>query len=116
VNTCDVCGRFVCALCDINLNRRHLCPGCLEPDPSRPGGNALETRRVCYDQVALLVATLPILMVWITLVTAPVALYLCVRHWRAPGSLLPRSRIRFGAACVIALLQVAVWLAVFGVV
>src|ERR1044071_2257196 len=27
---CDVCGRFLCALCDIELNDQHLCPGCLQ--------------------------------------------------------------------------------------
>src|SRR5512135_125658 len=27
---CAECGRFLCALCDLELNGRHLCPGCLE--------------------------------------------------------------------------------------
>src|SRR5512140_3781205 len=27
---CDNCGRFLCSLCDVELNGRHLCPMCLE--------------------------------------------------------------------------------------
>jgi hypothetical protein len=27
---CSVCGRFLCALCDVEFNNRHLCPMCLE--------------------------------------------------------------------------------------
>src|SRR5215204_468204 len=28
--TCEKCGRFVCALCDMPLGGRHLCPKCLD--------------------------------------------------------------------------------------
>src|SRR5262245_9590695 len=27
---CSRCGRFLCALCDVDLNGEHLCPSCLE--------------------------------------------------------------------------------------
>src|SRR5258708_7514078 len=27
---CAFCGRFVCALCDVELNGEHICPVCLE--------------------------------------------------------------------------------------
>src|SRR5437868_4454851 len=27
---CDLCGRFLCALCDLELGGQHLCPSCLE--------------------------------------------------------------------------------------
>jgi len=27
---CESCGRFLCALCDLELNGKHVCPACLE--------------------------------------------------------------------------------------
>src|SRR5438128_1733856 len=27
---CDACGRFLCALCDCELQGKHFCPACLE--------------------------------------------------------------------------------------
>src|SRR5580658_8979442 len=30
VVACESCGRFLCALCDLDLNGQHLCPGCLD--------------------------------------------------------------------------------------
>src|SRR4029077_2679455 len=27
---CDSCGRFLCALCDVDWGGKHFCPGCLE--------------------------------------------------------------------------------------
>ncbi|MEO7298832.1 MAG: hypothetical protein ABI042_09680, partial [Verrucomicrobiota bacterium] len=27
---CDSCGRFLCALCDVDFNGQHVCPTCLE--------------------------------------------------------------------------------------
>jgi hypothetical protein len=112
VRSCAVCGRFLCALCDVHLNGKHLCSGCLESNHHGLENSHLDTQRICYDQLALLVATLPILFVWITIVTAPIAIYLCFRHWKTPGSILPRTRIRFVAAFLISLLQVGIWLLV----
>jgi hypothetical protein len=28
--SCESCGRFLCSVCDIEIDRRHICPGCLE--------------------------------------------------------------------------------------
>src|SRR6187549_347010 len=30
VVTCSYCGRFLCALCDVDFNGEHLCPPCIE--------------------------------------------------------------------------------------
>src|SRR5689334_22847096 len=30
LTVCEICGRFLCALCDVELNGQHLCPVCLE--------------------------------------------------------------------------------------
>src|SRR5688572_22390826 len=37
---CDACGRFLCALCDVDLNGKHLCSQCL--DTGRQKGSLQE--------------------------------------------------------------------------
>ena len=104
---CAECGRFVCNLCDIELDGRHLCPACFQSGVSSNKLETLETRRTMYDTMALAVATLPALLFWPALIGAPSALYLVIRRWRAPLSILPRTRIRFLLATLFALAEIA---------
>ena len=104
---CSECGRFLCHLCDIELDGRHLCATCFQSGVSTNKLQAMETHRTMYDTIALAVATLPALLFWPALVGAPAALYLVVRRWRTPLSLLPRTRIRFLLAALFALVEIA---------
>jgi hypothetical protein len=106
---CEACGRFLCALCDVELRGQHLCPSCLEIGKSKGKLKTLQNNRVLYDNAALALALLPILIFWTTLITAPVALFVALRYWKAPSSLLPRTKIRFIFAIVIAIVQMLVW-------
>jgi len=110
---CSVCGRFVCALCDVALNGQHLCPSCFEKGKTKRKIKNLENQRTCYDTIALMVATVPILFYFITLFTAPLAIYLTVRHWNTPSGIISRSRIRFILAFILAGLQIAAWILFF---
>ena len=110
---CGTCGRFLCALCDVSLNGQHLCPACLEKGKTHRKIKNLENHRTCYDTVALLVATVSILIYWITIFTAPIVIYLTVRHWKSPSSIIPRTRIRFILAFLIAGVQIAGWILFF---
>ena len=78
------CGRFLCALCDVSLNGQHLCPACLEKGRTQHKIKNLENHRTCYDTIALLVATVSILIYWFTIFTAPLVIFLAVRHWKSP--------------------------------
>ena len=113
VTPCSACGRFVCALCDVALNGRHLCPACFEKGKSKRKIKSLENHRTCYDTIALMVATVPLLFYFITLITAPLAIYLTVRHWNTPSGIIPRTRIRFILAFFMAGLQIAGWILFF---
>jgi len=113
VAPCSVCGRFVCALCDVALNDRHLCPACFEKGKSKRKIKSLENHRTCYDSIALMVATVPLLFYFITLFTAPLTIYLTVRHWKTPSGIIPRTRIRFILAFLIAGFQIAGWILFF---
>jgi hypothetical protein len=112
VAACESCGRFLCALCDLDLNGEHICPACLETGRRKGKLKQLENRRVLYDAVALSLATLPLLFFWPTIITAPCALYVVVRRWNAPASLVRRGKWRMVLAAILAILEIAAWIAV----
>lgn len=113
VRPCDGCGRFVCALCDCELHGQHFCPACLETGRTKGKIKSLDNQRTLYDNIALALAIYPMLIFYFTLVTAPMALFVVIRYWRSPQSILHRTKIRYIAAAVIALLQIGGWTALF---
>jgi hypothetical protein len=122
---CAACGRFLCALCDVEFNGQHLCPMCLEKGKTKRKIKNLENHRVCYDKIALFVALISMLFIWPTLISAPIVLFMVIRYWNAPRSIIPRTwnaprsiiprtKIRFILAFGIACLQIAGWVLIFG--
>jgi uncharacterized RDD family membrane protein YckC len=109
---CHGCGRFLCAVCDCTLNGDHYCPACLDAGATKGKIPQLEARRPKRDSIALSLAVLPILVFYPTFITAPVAIFLSIRHWNSPRSIVPRSRIRFVIAIVFSLLQILGWIAI----
>ena len=109
---CDACGRFLCALCDVHLGTEHLCPTCLEAGRRKGKITTLENHRMLFDDAALSTAVLPIVMIFtifFTFITAPLAIFFAIRSFKAPGSILPRTRIRAWLALVIAGATLALW-------
>lgn len=110
---CDQCGRFLCSLCQVELSGQNWCPSCIELHRSQGTLVTLDHRRTLYDNMALLLAWGPIvsLVFWfMTILTAPAALFVVFRYWRSPSSLLPRTKVRFVIAGVGALLEIAAWI------
>lgn len=104
---CAQCGRFVCALCDLEMEGLHRCPLCLTAARQAASVASLRERDVLYDSIALTVAWAWILFYPTWLVAAPTVLYLTLRHWKAPRHyLVPRGRWRFLLASAIVLLPV----------
>lgn len=113
---CDECGRFLCRLCELNVDGRHLCPGCFSAGVRGRKIQEVDTRRTMYDSIALALSTLPALLFWPVLVSAPMSLYYVIRHWNSPRSILPRTRIRFYLAGLFATLEIGgIGLAIFGI-
>ena len=113
---CQACGRFLCALCDLPLNDGHLCPNCLEVGKAKGKLDTLETHRKLYGEMALNLAVWPVIIFpfwFFTCLSAPAALYLCIRHWNSPPSLVRRSRLRMWVALVLSILEISAW--VFGI-
>jgi len=107
---CDQCGRFLCALCQVELSGQNWCPSCIELHRKQGKLASLDNSRTLYDGMALLLATAPILMWPVTILTAPAALYMVIRYWRSPMSIVPRTKTRFILAGVFALAEIAGWI------
>jgi len=106
---CDACGRFLCALCDIEMNGEHLCPTCFEKGVKKEHKDRFAKEHVYYDDIAVSVAILPLLIFYFTIFTAPIALYIALQHWNTPLSAVPRRRWRFVVAIVFSGLEIAGW-------
>src|SRR5690242_13690097 len=49
---CENCGRFLCALCDIEIGGVHRCSRCLEAGKRKQELHALELQHIRYDRIA----------------------------------------------------------------
>ena len=108
---CEGCGRFLCALCDCEHQGQHLCPSCLETGRTKGKIKSLESKRTRYDRLAFTLALLPFLLIYFTIITAPITLYIVLRYWKSPLGLTQRSRSKLVLAAGIASLQIAGWAA-----
>jgi len=110
---CGACGRFLCALCDCELNGQHYCPTCLEAGKTKGKIKNLEASRTRYDNIALALTFYPLVVFWFTIVAAPIALFLVIRHWNSPRGLTEPSRTRLVVAGSMAALEIAAWVVFF---
>lgn len=110
---CAACGRFLCALCDCELNGQHYCPSCLETGKTKGKIKGLEARCTRYDNIALALALYPFLIFYFTLICAPISLFFVIRHWNSPRGLTNPSRARLIVAGVLALLEITGWAILF---
>jgi len=107
---CAVCGRFLCALCEIELDGRSMCLACMEAGKNQRKLKSLENQRTLYDDRALSIAVVPMLFVYPTIITAPIALFMSLWYWKKPSSIIPRTKIRFVIAIILSLAQIAGWI------
>ena len=110
---CEHCGRFLCTLCEVEIDGQHLCLTCLDTSNTKGALPSLAQRRTRYDSIALRLVILPTLLLWATLVTAPLTIWYVLWHWRSPMSILPRTKVRFVIALSLATLQILAWLVWF---
>src|SRR3954469_16228717 len=100
---CSECGRFLCSLCDLELDGKHFCASCLEAAKEKNKIASIENRRQLYDVMALQIVLLGFLIPYFSIVTAPTALYFAIKHWKTPSSIVRKgpSRGRLIAAIVL---------------
>lgn len=109
---CDGCGRFLCALCDVELDNKHLCPKCLESAKEKRTMDTLENERYLYDALALNLAVVGLVLMfcmpYLAIFCAPASIYLSIRHWNKPQSMLAQGKWRFVLAIVLSLVELAI--------
>jgi hypothetical protein len=96
---CELCGRFLCALCDCEVKGRHLCPACLESGQRKKSITGLETVRLLHRRQAFLLSLLPLF------VTGLAAIYLALRYRKEPGSIVTPMNWAGNAALILGTLQ-----------
>lgn len=127
---CSHCGVFISDAWSAQWGTETVCLKCLEELRKRRKDARFESRRVLWDNIALLTALLPflscipllllgpvgialmLLCVMVSLVTAPLAVGLAIYAWKKPRSLVPRGPWRVAWALALALLQCIAWGAV----
>lgn len=107
---CDQCGRFLCALCDLEIGGQHLCSACVESGRKKKRMSHLDDGRVLYGRLALMVALLPLLFWPLTVVTGPAAVFLAIYGWNKPRSLTGGGRVSHVFAILIGLAETLGWL------
>jgi hypothetical protein len=109
---CDNCGRFLCDICAIIVGNRQLCTECLSQLRKQRNEAGLVHYAALFDNVALFLVTAPFvtLFFWfLTILSAPVSLFLSFYYWSRQWNLIPRSRFRFVLATLLSLLLIASW-------
>jgi hypothetical protein len=102
---CQRCGRFLCALCDLQLGAEHVCPTCFERGRTDTGRNGAAAewrhRDVLYDSIAVTIGWGWILFWPVIIAALPATIVLHVKFRKAPRAyLMSRSGWRFWAAYV----------------
>ena len=112
---CDVCGRFICSLCDLPVGSRHLCPVCLGKGLGKEKLPEIIPRRFLWAGAAFWIGLLPIVfffVLWpVTIICGPAAIVLALMGWKRPGSLVRGQQ--HGSAVLgilFGLVQLGVWI------
>ncbi len=114
VVACQGCGRFLCGLCDCELSGEHFCPACLETGKQKGKMTKLENQRTLYGNIALALTIYPVALVitiYFLIITAPLAIFLALRHWKAPGSIVGGGHTRHVVAIILGIVELAGWAA-----
>lgn len=112
--TCERCGRFICALCTVEIGAEALCPACLGGGLQNEKVAALVTSRFCWSNLAFLLGVVPFVLSLTVLpllvFTGPAAIFAAIYGWNKPGSLV-RGRRHWAAVLgiVFGLAQVAIF-------
>jgi hypothetical protein len=109
---CEVCGRFLCELCSINVGARILCAECISNLRKQKSESGLGHHAALFDNTALFLVIGPAISLFFsvfTLLSAPAALFLSFYYWSRQWTLLGRSRVRFVIAIASSLLLLVGW-------
>ena len=105
-NICDACGSFMSERATIHWGEKKYCLPCLyrlrEEEPS----SDFKASSKLYDKRALALVTL---LAPLTLFTAPLALFLLLRHRKDRSGFVPRTGATWWIALILSILWIAGW-------
>lgn len=111
---CAMSGRLICDLCQTEWNGQTVSFEALQSAVKNEGLGAQGNTRTRWDNIALHLAILPLLLWFLTIVTAPVVLFIVIWQGRKGRcSVVQRSGWRYLLASALALLQIAFWIFFF---
>ncbi|WP_038163567.1 hypothetical protein [Verrucomicrobium sp. BvORR106] len=129
--SCSHCGVFISDAWAAQWGGETVCFKCLDNLRLKRQDSRFQSRRVLWDNIALMTALSPFLLcipllllgpvgvpfivlcAMASLITAPTGLGLSIFAWGKPRSLVPRGRGRVVWAALLSLIQCAIWVALF---
>ncbi len=107
---CQISGRLICDLCKTEWAGQTVSFEALQSTLNQGGKGKPAAGQTRWDNIALSLVVLPLLVWPVTLVTAPLALGLLIwRLRKGPCSAVHRSGWRYLVAGVLAVLQLGFW-------
>ncbi len=103
---CDACGSFMSERATIHWSDRKYCLPCLHRLREEEPSSDFKANSKLYDKRALALVTL---LAPLTLFTAPVALFLLLRHRKDRSGFVPRTGVTWWIALVLSILWIAGW-------
>ncbi|MEY4485323.1 MAG: hypothetical protein RL693_2775 [Verrucomicrobiota bacterium] len=131
---CEHCGVYISDAWAARWGKQTVCLKCLEELQAKNGDTRFESKRILWDNIALAFSLGPwfaagvllmtlvlypfaIMIIFLTVLTAPAAIFVALRYWNSPRSLVPRGRGRLVWATLLGVLQLAAWaLLVVGII
>ena len=104
---CDECGCFMSKKASIDWGEKNLCMPCLHSLREQKQDLDFQATTKVYDNRALALVTW---MAPFTLFTAPLALFILIRHRKASLGFIPRSKYRWWVAMILAILWIIAWI------
>ena len=101
---CEECGVFLCSLCDIEIEGKHLCSKCIKKQSDN--FETLRNSAILYDSILLTMAVIPIFLFWPVIITAPLTIFGCFYYRKKIKTPYKRNLWRLYTALVIATLQI----------
>ena len=129
-HACDHCGVFISEAWSAKWGTQNVCLKCLDQLRSKTKDQRFEGSRTLWDNVALGTAVGPyvialmlaitffglffaVIPLTLTLIAAPIAIFVALRFWNSPRSLVPRGATRLVLALVVSGLTLTAWIVGF---
>lgn len=107
---CSGCGRFLCTLCNVELDAANYCPSCFESSRKKGKIASVENSRLLRDSMAFQAALFSTVLWPFSLLSAPFVLWYARKHWNSPSSITRNSKARMIWAVSLSGLQILAWL------